>query len=274
MASHSVFIPILAKGDDDAQQQPGSLSPSFPLFELPLEIRLLIYRYLVPNIFADDETFRKPFRDDGGPCCPALLRANKQIYREAIGEFYGQEYFGLWIKPSGWAFARSSGMPIKNPFPTAIRLVEKLALTIYLGNYSDNFNYQAILADYFTNAQHGALRRLRLTLLVSIEFFELFRHKPARLRKQIEAELRPLRSGRGLSEVSLTKIDSCHPITVWGHEKTFEASMTEFLGVIQTFFDELRIEMISSDGTDSETVALEDEPPHIQANILDTVLES
>ncbi|RDW65989.1 hypothetical protein BP6252_09624 [Coleophoma cylindrospora] len=274
MASHSVAFPILAKRDKDFQQQPGSLSPSFPLLELPFEIRLLIYRYLVPNIFADDATFRKPFRDDGGPCCPALLRANKQIYREAIGEFYGLEYFGLWINPSGWAFARSSGMPIKNRFPTAIRFVEKLALTIYLGNYSDNFNYQAILGDYFTRAQNGPLRSLRLTLLVSIEFFERFRYKPARLRKQIEAELRPLRSGRGLSEVSLTKIDSCHPITVWGHEETFEASMAEFLGVIQTFFDELRIEMISSDGTDSETVSVEGYSPHIQRNILDTGLES
>lgn len=246
MTLKTVALPVLAKRDDEFEQTSRSSSLAFPLLELPFEIRLLIYGCLVPNVFVDDATFRKPFRNDGAPCCPAILRANKEIYDEVVGEFYGQEYYGLWINPSGWAFARSSGMPIKNRFPTAIRLVQKLALSIYLGNYSDNFNYQAILTEYFKDSQCGSLHSLRLTLLISIEFFELYRYKPVLLRHQIEAELRPLRSGRGLSEASLVEIDYRHPITVWGHEETFHTSMAEFLGVIETFFDELQIEMTSS----------------------------
>jgi hypothetical protein len=70
----------IAYDDDKNKEYRASMSEPFRFLSLPKEIRLRIYHYLAPN------TPISPFRDDGGPCCPSILRTNRIIYEEAVVE--------------------------------------------------------------------------------------------------------------------------------------------------------------------------------------------
>ncbi|CZR51759.1 uncharacterized protein PAC_01636 [Phialocephala subalpina] len=64
---------------------------------LPIELRTAIYEHLIPNDHVQGYWFRnkggppdrRPVRYDKQPCCPAILRINRQIHDEVIGIFYG-----------------------------------------------------------------------------------------------------------------------------------------------------------------------------------------
>ncbi|KAL3417432.1 hypothetical protein PVAG01_11432 [Phlyctema vagabunda] len=230
------------------QEPPPHLEPQqyFPLMELPFELRLSIYQFLIPNIFREEMRVNtKALRDDG-PCYPALLRANRQLYKEVSKQFYGQVYFRLWINPSGWHFNGNDGMPIKNALPSAIQMVGQLDLSIYLGMYSDNFNYKQLLSKYFRSTT--TLRNLRLRLVISIEFFDLHQNRLELLKQGLEAELYPLKEARGLCQVILHTIDHDHPTTAYGHEESFEESMAGMLEMIRSYLDDLTTQMTSLEG--------------------------
>ena len=83
---------------------------SSPLTHLPLDIRLEIYRHLLPTcadillapgykaIYNDDEsldlleTNLVALRHDGQACHPAILRTNHRIYSEAVGIMYSRTF--------------------------------------------------------------------------------------------------------------------------------------------------------------------------------------
>jgi hypothetical protein len=65
----------------------------FPFLKLPPELRIYVYRYLIPNQPSKQDHAQVaqlclPRRYDGQPCCPALLTASKGIYREFVKEWY------------------------------------------------------------------------------------------------------------------------------------------------------------------------------------------
>ena len=66
-----------------------------PFFNLPLELRTIIYEYAigVPRVFRAGETKSKP---------PAMLTVNKQIYVEATPIFYASTTFEIWHEQECW----------------------------------------------------------------------------------------------------------------------------------------------------------------------------
>jgi len=82
---------------------------SFPFMDLPAELRLHIYSYLMPNTnintcqdYVKSTVFPGKFysywpiqlRHDCKPCCPSLLRTNRQIYHEMVELWYSSLCIG------------------------------------------------------------------------------------------------------------------------------------------------------------------------------------
>ncbi|KAF5870318.1 uncharacterized protein Bfra_009702 [Botrytis fragariae] len=133
-----------------------------PLLQLPVELRLLIYKYLVPDgdilpirVRERPETLRK----DGGSICPAVLYLNRQIHNEVIPLWYGSGNFHseLWDfsvrVPSALRFIKSLDIPIfAQLVPQKGMLLERQGLP----------NYSAFIL-YFLE-KHGILERLAIRL--------------------------------------------------------------------------------------------------------------
>ncbi|OCL04711.1 hypothetical protein AOQ84DRAFT_380305 [Glonium stellatum] len=82
----------------------------FPFLLLPLEIRYIVYSYIVPdkivppmreaaNKMVSSKWYR-PLRHDDERCCPEILRTSKEIYNEAIEEFYRNVAFQVDVTTS------------------------------------------------------------------------------------------------------------------------------------------------------------------------------
>lgn len=113
----------------------------FPFLCLPIELRILTYRYLVPNIDISSHPMPSRFpnpespteiREDKQICTPGILRVSKQIYQEAITEFYGCGRFQLTVVRRGemtFDFL-GYGYLFDDVLPPVLNLVRNLKLTI------------------------------------------------------------------------------------------------------------------------------------------------
>jgi hypothetical protein len=103
--------------------------------ELPAEVRLMIYAYLIPNRCVREKaaTLFHPFRNtfrryDGKPCYPALLRTNRKIHHEMISWFYSLAHFCAALNSvlyfgGGWQYDHFSQLPFGFQFITSFRLI-------------------------------------------------------------------------------------------------------------------------------------------------------
>lgn len=123
-----------------------------PFLFLPTELRLQIYKYLVPNrrVWADItlHTHKRYFvqqratlkwdapvlyfRHDEQPCYPALLRANHQIYSEFVEVFYGTAWFAIEIAGSYLSGLGMEYVHRTDTLPTNLRYIRNLRLTMWL----------------------------------------------------------------------------------------------------------------------------------------------
>src|SRR5256885_9743877 len=79
----------------------------FTFLKLPIELRKLIYHLLIPNLTIPywwAEIPRPPFRDDGGPCYPAIFRLNRMIYQEVLEEWYDFVFYKVCFHKGGMRF--------------------------------------------------------------------------------------------------------------------------------------------------------------------------
>lgn len=100
--------------------------------DLPTELRLHIYRYLFPDCDIVEAT-EKPSRSDGGPISSTILRANRQIYNEAVAELYKREFevqFTPWYRVRSDLWTRSYSHQAPDDGPTS----PTLPLHAYLAN--------------------------------------------------------------------------------------------------------------------------------------------
>lgn len=65
---------------------PTSSPEPFPFLQLPLDVRVMIYRYLVPNE-PSSELYGAPQRLDG-PCHPSILAVSRDVRKEVLPEWY------------------------------------------------------------------------------------------------------------------------------------------------------------------------------------------
>lgn len=98
---------------------------------LPVELRLLIYEYFIPNEGVWGYRLPRNLRSDKEPCCPAILRVNRQIYDEIIGMWYGTAEYGIVIMRD----FHIHGRPISNPdtaLSSTFRFITSLSLSVAL----------------------------------------------------------------------------------------------------------------------------------------------
>lgn len=128
-------------------RQPNITVPrkQMSFLNLPIELRTAIYEYLIPN----DEVLgywfisqnggppdRRPVRHDKQPCCPAVLRINRQIHDEVIGMFYGTARFFMYVVGCrcyvfGMKFATEDLHEVTaNKLPPGFRFIRSLHITI------------------------------------------------------------------------------------------------------------------------------------------------
>jgi hypothetical protein len=111
---------------------------SYHFITVPLELRQLIYLYLIPNRTVPASIpgsnphigpVSSIFREDRSPCSPALLRVNRQIYNEFVRFFYGHTLYCVtlacnYIRMTNLAVYhhRATHLPFNLHFLTRIQL--------------------------------------------------------------------------------------------------------------------------------------------------------
>lgn len=116
------------------------------LLSLPIELRNAIYKFLVPDDHVQGYWYvpkvggppdKRPVRLDKEPCCPAVLRTNRQIYTEVIGMFYGTASFAIYVSDFYCWFlgvqycTENLNLAIPATLPATFRLVRSLQISIH-----------------------------------------------------------------------------------------------------------------------------------------------
>jgi hypothetical protein len=113
--------------------EPTSCSLPFPFLDLPTELRLEIYKHLIPDNCVEAQNIQKrTFRHDQQPCYPAILRTNRQIYQEVICMWYGTARFHMVINPRHVVFLRRTINLQDAKLPSMFPFVRSLSITMEL----------------------------------------------------------------------------------------------------------------------------------------------
>jgi hypothetical protein len=235
--------------DDNENKEHMAPSPEpFRFLSLPIEIRLRIYRYLAPN------TPTSPFRDDGRPSCPSILRTNRTIYKEAIVEWYSFMPYDVYV--SGQELRLSNlGITILpgEALPSMFQAIKSLDLTIrleilpVLGQKYDsprNTMLHQRLLTCFLPCSVGAsnLQQLQVTLGVFLPFFLFYRCQPNLFRQALDSNVSALRNIHGLAKASVTIRFQAAIDKVYGlHYPTGPADLwkQEFMAILSAFSKDL-----------------------------------
>jgi hypothetical protein len=134
---HRAFNPLRHTPIALPEPLPANLKSPFLL--LSIEIRQLIYSYLIPNTIISVYPPRKssgrkvspPLRYDRESCCLALLGTNRQIYHEMIGPFYSSATYCLKLEDSHLRFLNFDQCYLSD-LPFSFRFLRSLSFTIHL----------------------------------------------------------------------------------------------------------------------------------------------
>jgi hypothetical protein len=163
--------------------QDDSSVPEASFMNLPVELRLQIYSYLVPiaKIISgtDKEDPWVPVELGENPCNFALLYTNRQIYNEAVQMFYNSAFYSVFLtrnklRSFNRDFTSISGLPSGFQYITSLSLtVRSTARFSYeLGKDDrEHLNMVKELADFFSPSGPGNLQNLDLTLWLGPMFF-------------------------------------------------------------------------------------------------------
>jgi hypothetical protein len=115
-----------------------------PFHELPAEIRVHIYSFIIPTVIVQPVIPRKyrdrdsrrpgPLKGNFEEVCPAMLRTNKQIYNEMVVEWYGSVRYGgvidTTIYHTGLGFLNNA---LRKPYVDSnYRFIQRLDLSLTL----------------------------------------------------------------------------------------------------------------------------------------------
>lgn len=187
-----------------ASASPSSSSAtSSPFLRLPAEVRLLIYRYLIPDNPLETWSPRlDPFylRLDGKPCASAILRTNRTVYQEVVREWYGLipyvavikqqciNFLGTIIPPSlvlsiFWQIRSFELIICLESEPSEINANDSDLTWMHMPGLKDCIK---VLADCLSPAQGGRLEYLCLHLTISSHFCASIRERPDDFCKALE----------------------------------------------------------------------------------------
>lgn len=193
-------------------------------------------------------------REDGWICSTAILRINRQLYKEVREEWYGMVYYRTRIHPTGCYLHGYITSLYKDP-PRTLSYIRYLDLEIQIvtpgwKNAETKlkpiglYNSTGFLQKCCRNGGLSKLRKLRLRLTVSAGCMSWYRNKAEALKADVAKTLRPLRMLRGLTEVSLRQVrhDYCFDGMLYNgeHERETTAAMD---AVLRDFVAEIALEM-------------------------------
>jgi hypothetical protein len=114
-----------------------NLQRSTSFVDLPVELRLLIYEYLIPNNMIISYDFHRSgivqyHRHDQQPCSPAMLRVNRQIYDELIEMWYETAEFHISTVGRKLYFLGDAIATGDATLPLNLRLIRSLGIRLQL----------------------------------------------------------------------------------------------------------------------------------------------
>lgn len=239
-AFQSINIPVIRYSPSvtGTTQMPSlSSKPTFitaksQFLELPLEVRRLIYSYLIPDNEVhvpqlESLKYRPAYRRDGSSCCPQMLRVNRKVYTEISLEWYSNATFGVSISEAtrlngeenqcygvlsflGAHFKSGAGLPCR------LQQIKNLSLQFNLlkhsliipGSTCYGSRGQAYLdqLDALVSllcAPESKLENLTLHVGTRLIVMGKMRRQPELNLEFMEARLHSLRKFRGLKEVEV-----------------------------------------------------------------------
>jgi hypothetical protein len=146
----------------DSQGRRG-FTERLSFLSLPVELRLKVYEHLIANTVVTPmrPLPRKTLRTDGQPCCPAILRANRCIYEEAIDMWYGTATFCINIH-GRFIYFLNTEFKVEDVLPRTFRLVRTLDMQLTLEKPSDRYLPRIKAVTEYLGAGSYKLRHLTL----------------------------------------------------------------------------------------------------------------
>jgi hypothetical protein len=189
---------------DEGQLTQFPASP-FPFLELPIDVRFMVYQYLVPNQ-RSGKWCGAPQRHDG-PAYPAVLRVNHQMRLEVLPEWYHQSVlFEASIFMDCLQFL-GRDFSLHDPLPSTFRHIQSLCLKI---NLEWTTPPPATFKDRIAVClpQLSALRRLQVFLCISlpinVDSVDM-NDTPGKVQASLESAMSPIKAVHGL-EIALLDI--------------------------------------------------------------------
>jgi hypothetical protein len=131
------------------------------LLSLPIEIRLEIFKYLIPNQYPG---YGHACRRDGEPCCPAILRTNRQIYNEIVDMWYGTGAFYCGVNWQRCLLFGVEFLDRRVKLPSTLRFIRTLSISVRLEPAGTRFDpWTKLLADALSAGPYSNLRLIKLS---------------------------------------------------------------------------------------------------------------
>jgi len=195
----------------------GSHDPTYPqhvespFVNLPVEMRTLIYSYLVPKNMVPSWISKAKLRSLKMDSALPLLRTNRQVYHEILELWYSSTSYCVYLKENDLFFANKKFGSISS-LPPGFRFIKCLSLIIRLEYQSLDharkldgwkskvfqmrLNQVKEIGDFFSTSGPGSLRTLNITFLPLNRFFAELENAANRreaIREGLDFNLHPLR---------------------------------------------------------------------------------
>jgi hypothetical protein len=185
-----------------------------PLLRLPAELREKIFACLIPDVpeidtWAIEKAMLRPqLREDGEPCCPALLRINRKAHHELSRLWYSNKPYTIFVGPRRLRdmkymviFCGSRFSP-GDALPTNIRLLRFAFLDIQLSYNADSIEKLLAGIVQLLSSPEIMFERLKLRIRLSIELFVMRSYdEEGAFWAYLDANLNCLKALRGGPEV-------------------------------------------------------------------------
>ncbi|EPE28447.1 hypothetical protein GLAREA_09568 [Glarea lozoyensis ATCC 20868] len=166
-----------------------SLVEHSPLLRLPPELRERIFLHLIPSvpeigIWAIETAMLRPrLREDGQPCCPALLRVNRKTHHELSRLWYSNQLYTVFLGPRRLRdvkhliiFCGSRFFP-REPLPMNLRLLRFVCLDIKLSYKAHEIAVLLTALVRQLSSPDIPVKKLLLRIMLPIELFVAASHE-------------------------------------------------------------------------------------------------
>jgi hypothetical protein len=185
------------------------------LLQLPAELREKIFTHIIPDVpdigtwAIENAMLRPQLREDGEPCCPALLQINRKTHHEFSRLWYSNKQYTIFIGPRRLRDTKHMVIFCGSRFfkgdvlPTNIKLLRFAFLDI---NISVKKDVRVLLAGVVRQllSPEMTLERLKIRITLSMELLALSRNdKVSGFVAHLEANLSKLKRLRHVTDVSV-----------------------------------------------------------------------